>query len=112
MGSAGEAGDVADLDQQPGRTGGSDPVQVQQRGSGLGQQRLELFVRGLGAPVDSLEVADEFGGERRRALPAASRGRTEASRVLACAADRSFFAPVPCQNSIQGPVTWEFASTA
>ena len=38
---------------------------------------------------------------RRRALPAASRGRTDASRTFAWAADRSFFAPpgMSCSNS-------------
>ena len=36
--AVGEPGDVADLDQQPGRTGGSDAVQVDQAGAGRGDQ--------------------------------------------------------------------------
>jgi hypothetical protein len=44
---AGEAGDVLDFDQQPGSAGRSDPLERQQRGAGLGEQRLQFPVGGL-----------------------------------------------------------------
>ena len=37
--AVGEPGDLADLDQQPGRTRGSDALKVQQPGAGRGEQR-------------------------------------------------------------------------
>jgi hypothetical protein len=43
----------------------------------------ELLVGVLLALVDPFQVADEFRGDPARALPAASRGRTFASRTLA-----------------------------
>ena len=61
-----EPGDVTGLDQQPGGAGRSDPMQAGQRGSSGRKQRRQLFVGGLGALVDALEVADQLG----RHLPA------------------------------------------
>jgi hypothetical protein len=43
--AVGEPGDVADLDQQAGGAGGSDPVQVDQAGSG-GLDELDEFAGG------------------------------------------------------------------
>ena len=54
--AVGEPGDVADLDQQPGSTGGADAVQVKQAGAGGPDQCLEFLVRRLGAGVDLLQV--------------------------------------------------------
>ncbi len=42
-----EAGDVADLDQQPGGAGGADAVQVNQDGSGLLDECGQFLVGGL-----------------------------------------------------------------
>ena len=39
-----ETGDVADLDQQPGRAGGSDAGQVEQAGAGRGEELREFLV--------------------------------------------------------------------
>jgi len=50
--AVGEAGDVADLDQQPGGTGGSDAVQVQQSGAGGSDQIAQLLVGRLLPDVD------------------------------------------------------------
>ena len=61
--AVGEPGDVADLDQQPGRAGGADAVQVHQAGAGRGDQLGEFLVRGLLALIDPLEVADQLGGD-------------------------------------------------
>ena len=41
---------------------GADSVQVHERGAGRGDEFLELFVRGLLALVDPLEVGDQFRG--------------------------------------------------
>jgi hypothetical protein len=59
----GEAGDVADLDQQPRGAGGADAVQVGQGGAAVAQQRCELLVRGLLADVEAFEVGHELGGD-------------------------------------------------
>jgi hypothetical protein len=90
-----EPGHVPDLGQQPGSTGRADPVQVRQGGGGGGEQRIEFFEFLLAAflrwqmrsrsPISPAAT-------RRRALPAASRGRTVASSALAWAADRLFLA--------------------
>ena len=104
--AAGEPGDVPDLDQQPGRTGGSDAVQLRERGAGLGEQLFEFFVGGLRALIDPLEIGDQFRGNTRRVLPAVSRGRTFPSSTLACAADRCFFAP-PGISSSSSRCSWE-----
>ncbi len=57
-----EAGDVADLDQQPGSAGGADAVQVNQGGSGLLDEYGQFLVGGLLSLVDPLELGDQFGG--------------------------------------------------
>lgn len=57
-----EAGDVADLDQQPGSAGGADAVQVNQGGSGLLDECGQFLVGGLLSLVDPLELGDQFGG--------------------------------------------------
>jgi hypothetical protein len=103
--AGGEPGDVGDLDQQPGGNGGADAVQVHQRGAGGGDQRFEFGGGGL-ALVDPLEVADQLAATRRRALPAASRGRPVASKVLAWAADSAILAP-PGMSSNSSWCSWE-----
>ena len=61
--AVGAPGDVTDPDQQPSGAGGADAVQVHQAGAGGGEEFFELFVRGLLAGVDPLEVRDEFGSD-------------------------------------------------
>ncbi len=56
-----EPGDVTDLDEQPGSTGGSDAVQLRQRGAGRREQRFEFLVGGFRAFIDPLEISDQFG---------------------------------------------------
>ena len=55
--------DVADLDEQPGGAGGAHAVQVHQGGAGGFDQRLELFVGGLLAGIDPLQVGDQLRGD-------------------------------------------------
>ena len=69
MTSVGEPGDVADLDQQPGRPGGSDAGQVQQAGPGGGDELTEFLVRGLLPGVDPLQISDELRGDPAPGLP-------------------------------------------
>src|SRR6188472_2972628 len=57
----GEAGDVADFDEQSGRTRGADAVQAGQARAGRGEPLSQLLVRGLLARIDPLEVADQLG---------------------------------------------------
>jgi hypothetical protein len=57
------AGDVADFDKQSRSVVGPAAAQLEQGGAGLGEQLLELFVRGLGAFVVAFQIADEFGGD-------------------------------------------------
>jgi hypothetical protein len=52
--TVGEPGDVADLDQQPGRTRGTDAVQFHQRGADGGDQLLQFLVGGLLALVEAV----------------------------------------------------------
>lgn len=59
----GEAGDVADLDQQPGGAGGPDAVEVEQGCSGGGDELLEFLIGGLAALIDALEVRDQLSGD-------------------------------------------------
>src|SRR5690349_19299609 len=59
----GETGDVADLDQQSGRAGGSDAVQVHQTGAGGCDQVAQFLVGRFGARVDPFEVGDQFCGD-------------------------------------------------
>ena len=59
--AVGAPGDVTDPDQQPSGAGGADAVQVHQAGAGGGEEFFELFVRGLLAGVDPLEVRDQLG---------------------------------------------------
>ncbi len=56
-----EPGDVTNLDEEPGRTGGADAVQIEQSGSRLRQQFGELLVGGFLAGIDPLEVTDQLG---------------------------------------------------
>lgn len=49
-------GDVTDLDEQPGRTGGTDAMKSEQAGAGGGHELGELLVRFLLAPVGLLQV--------------------------------------------------------
>lgn len=56
-----EAGDVTDLDEEPGRAGGPDPVQAGQGRARRGEQLSQLLVRGLLAGIDPLEVAHQLG---------------------------------------------------
>jgi len=93
--AVGEPGDVADLDQQPGRTGGSDAVQVQQPGAGRFDQLGELLVGGLGAGVDLLQSITSSVATRLRVLPTTSRGRTEAS---SCGPGQQTGTPLPRQG--------------
>ena len=76
VGAVGEPGDVADLDQQPGRTGRSDAVQVQQAGPGGRDQVDEFLVGGLLAGIDPLQVGDELGGDAFAGLAGGVPGRT------------------------------------
>ena len=71
----------ADLDQQPGRAGGSDAVQVRQRGAGGGEQSGELGVGGLPALVDTLEVADQLHGRCESDNPGTSTEPCQAPAV-------------------------------
>jgi len=66
--AVGEPGDVADLDQQPGRTGGSDAVHVHECGAGGGDQLFQLGVGGLLALVDPFQVADQLRGHAAAGL--------------------------------------------
>jgi hypothetical protein len=89
-----EPGDVPDLHEQPPRRpGGADAVQSGQGRSGRGEQLRQLLVRRLLPRVDPLQIADQLGRDATTGLRATSLGRTVASSFLACAADRSFFAP-------------------
>jgi len=64
----GEAGHVADLDEQACCPGRADAVQAHQRGpSGL-DQGGELLVRGLLALIDALEVSDQIGRDAAAGL--------------------------------------------
>ena len=65
---------------------GPMPVSAGEAAAGRGEQFVELFVGGLLAQVDPLEVTDQLHGDPQRALPAASRGRTVASSLVAWAA--------------------------
>jgi hypothetical protein len=56
----GEAGDVADLDQQPGGARRADAGQVEQSGAGRGDQLGEFLVRGLLPLIDPLQVTDQL----------------------------------------------------
>ena len=103
---AGEPGDAGDFDQQPGGAGGTDAVQAGQCATGGFEQVTEFFVGGLLALVDAFQVADQLGGNPAAGLAAASRGRTLASRALAWAADRSFFAP-PGMSSGSKWCSWQ-----
>jgi hypothetical protein len=67
--AVGESGDVADFDQQPGGTGRSDAVQVQQGSAGRGDQRFEFLVGGLLAGIDPFQVADELGCNSASGFP-------------------------------------------
>ena len=60
---AGEPGDVADLGQQPGGAGGTDPVQAGQRAAGGFEQVTEFLVGGLLPLVEAFQVADQLGGD-------------------------------------------------
>ena len=98
--TVGEPGDVADLDQQPGGTGGADAVQVEQRRCRCHRQVDEFLVRGLLALVDPLEVDDQL---ERDPLSGLAHRRLwvgpSASSLRAWAADRSFFAPPGISSS-------------
>ena len=59
----GEAGDVTDLDQEPGCAGGADAVQVEQRGAGGFHVGDEFLVGLLLALVDPLEVFNQLQGD-------------------------------------------------
>ena len=63
-----ESGDVADLDQAPGCTGGADAVQVHQPGPGRSHELAQLFVGGLLPGVDPFQVCDELGCEASAGL--------------------------------------------
>ena len=67
--TVGEPGDVTDLDQEPGRSGGADAVQVQQPGAGGLEQGDELFVGLLLALIDPLEIDDQFESDPLAELP-------------------------------------------
>lgn len=60
MALVGEAGDVTDLDQQPGRTGRPDAMQAEQPGTGALDQGDHFLVRGFAALIDPLEILDQF----------------------------------------------------
>ena len=63
MVAVGEPGYVADLDEQACRPRRADPVQFHQAGPGRGDEVAELFVGSPPAGIDTLEVADELGGD-------------------------------------------------
>ena len=102
-----EPGDVADLDQQPRGAGGADAVQVQQGGAGRGDQLRSV-------PCSRPSCARRSARGRRPARPRPDVGSCRrrrvvarvASRALACAADRSFFAP-PGISSSSRWCSWE-----
>jgi hypothetical protein len=94
-----EAGDVTDVDEQPGRAGRADAVERQQRGAGRLDVLAQFLVGGLLPRVGLLGVGMSSAATPRRTSPAASRGVTVASRAFACAADRSFFAPPGMSSS-------------
>lgn len=94
-----EAGDVADLDQQPGCPGRPIPGRFSSvvpvaRSSSVSS----LFAAFLRASIRS-RSAMSSAATRRRVLPTASRGRTLASSASAWAADRSRFAPPGISSS-------------
>ena len=60
---AGEPVDVADVGQQPGRAGGADAVQFEQRGVLGSDEGLDLFLAGLDLAVDAFQLGDQLGGE-------------------------------------------------
>ena len=87
-------GDVADVAEQPGGSGRTDPVEPHQPAAGLGDRRGQLLLGGLDAGVDDLQLVDQLA----RQLPAGladhgSPAATSASRARACRAVRAFFAP-------------------
>lgn len=57
----GEAGDVRDRHEQPGRAGGADAVKAGQGRAVRGEQLAQLLVRGLLAGLEPLEVAGQLG---------------------------------------------------
>jgi hypothetical protein len=93
VGSGGEPGNVTNDNDQPGGARGAHAMQAHQAGAAGSDQFREFLVGYLPARVSALEVGDQLGADPRRALPEASRGRTLASRALAWAADKFFFAP-------------------
>ena len=52
MPAAGEAADLGDLADQPGRSGRADPVQVLQAAAGRFDEFAKLLVNGFGLLVD------------------------------------------------------------
>src|SRR5215469_7941264 len=60
VGPVGEAGDVANLDEQPGRAGWSDAVELSECAAGGGEQLAQFLVGRLLALVDPLQVTDQL----------------------------------------------------
>jgi len=61
--AAGEAADVGDVTDQPGRSGRADPVQVLQAAAGRLDEFTQLLVSGFGLLVDLDEFGDQLGSE-------------------------------------------------
>ena len=105
MSAVGEPGYVSDLDDQPGGTGWSDAVEVEQLAAGRADQLDQFLVGGLLAGVDPLEVADQFRSDLPAGLPGHIAWPDLGQQRLAWAADRSFFAP-PGISSSNSAWTW------
>jgi hypothetical protein len=63
--AAGEARDVGDVAEQPGRAGRADAVQLLQAAARGRDQLGQLPVGGLDLLVDDREFGDQLGGGRR-----------------------------------------------
>jgi hypothetical protein len=85
--AAGEAADVRDVTDQPGRSGRADPVQALQAAAGRLDEFAELLVSGFGLLVDLDEFGDQLGG-KPAASPADQITRTDGIEQLAGLAGR------------------------
>jgi hypothetical protein len=104
--SVGEAGDVADVDEQPSGAGGADAVQGHQRGAGRGGEFGELFVGGLLALVDPLKVGDQFRGHPAACLACCVAGSDLDQQRLGLGGGEVLFAP-PGTSSRSSWCSWE-----
>src|SRR5439155_18981610 len=67
--AVGEAGDVTNVTEQPGRVGRADTLELLQPAAGGGDQFGQLRVGRFDLLVDDREFGDQFGGELPAGAP-------------------------------------------